>query len=113
MITKRVPAEPSGVRVLHRLGRSVNDVLATAGEPVGEKHVRRQSACPNRSLITDPQANPSECLKKDIFVEDMYLCTGTKNRQFLSSYSRWELCSSAAKVLSFGFIRSWNEMPLH
>lgn len=66
-------------------GRSVNDLLATAGGPVGQTRVRRQSVCPSRSLIIGPSGKPLRMLKKGVFVEDSWLCTGTKNRRETSN----------------------------
>lgn len=66
-------------------GRSVDDLPAMAGDLVGQTLVRHQSVCPSRSLITGPSGKPLRMLKKDVFVEDSWLCTGTKNRRETSN----------------------------
>lgn len=78
--------EPSGVWVLRRLGRSVNDFLAAAGDPVGKTRVRHQSVCPSRSLKTRPSGKPLRMLeKKKRRICWSWLCTCTKNRRETSN----------------------------
>lgn len=92
--------------MLHRLARSVNDLLATAGDPLGKTRVRHPSVSDNRTL-----RQTFRILKKKMFVKDSWLCTGTKKQQETSNVkvsfsSRWDVCSSTAKVLVFGVLDS-------
>lgn len=108
--------EPSGAWVLRRLGRSVNDFLAAAGDPVGKTRVRHQPVCPSRSLKTRPSGKPLRMLekKKDVFVEVGFaLALKTDGRhqmrhmqRFLSLYSWWDVLSDTHLGSSFRFIRS-------